>query len=534
MGSYGAIVVGGGHNGLICAAYLSGAIPGEVLLLERRDILGGATVTEEIYPGFSYTTAAQVISLLRPQVVDELRLRDHGFEFIPMESSFTPFSDGRYLLTGESEDRDLESVAQFSERDAETWPAFHRMMGRLADAVRPTLDRPPPDMNGPRLRDLLDAGPVARALRRLSRFDRGQLIKVLTMSSREFVAEWFESDQIRASMGASGAIGLWGSPSTPGTAAMLLHYGLGEMDGQPGAWGYVRGGMGGLPDAIAAAARERGATLRTGATVSRVLLKNGRAAGVELEGGERLEAPIVVSGADPRHTFLGLMDEHDLPTEFRRRIERFRMTGNSSKVNLALSELPGFEMLQGNGSHLRGEIEIVGDHPDYLERAFDDFRAGGCSKEPYLMVVIPSTLDDSLAPPGKHVVSIAARFLPYEPADGPWTDAGRERWGDIVVDAVSRFAPNLRESILHRQVITPLDLESVYGLSGGSIVHGDMSADQLYSMRPAAGWSGYRTPVSGMYLCGSGAHPGGGVMGAPGRNAARVILRDQKRRRRYF
>jgi phytoene dehydrogenase-like protein len=526
-------VVGGGHNGLICAAYLAGEVPGGVLVLERRGIVGGACVTEEIFPGFRYTTTSQVIGLMRPQIIRDLRLREHGFDFIPMGCAFMPFPDGRHLLLGRSDEEDRAAIATFSERDAEAYPRFGRLMARLAEVVRPTLDMAPPDIAHPGPSDLLRARPIARALRRLSGFERGQFIKVLTMSAAAYLEEWFEAPQVRASLAASAVLGTWGSPRTPGTAFNLLHWEMGEMGEVPGTWGFARGGMSGLSEAIASAARSRGAEIRTDASVARIVVEGGRATGVILEDGERIAARLVVSGADPRRTFLGMMDRSDLPGEFVHGIERFRMTGNSTKVNLALSELPDFAALPGDGPHLRGDIHILGDSPDYLERAFDDYRAGRWSSEPLINAVIPSTLDDSLAPPGKHMMSIAVRFAPYRPAAGPWDDEMREEFGDNVIRNLARYAPNLPGAILHRQVLTPLDFEEIYGMTGGSIVHGDMAADQLFSMRPVPGWAGYRTPVAGMYLCGSGAHPGGAIMGAPGRNAARTILKDRRSRRRH-
>jgi phytoene dehydrogenase-like protein len=527
-----AVVIGGGHNGLICAAYLAGRLGGSVLVLERRDIVGGSCVTEEIYPGFRYTTTSQVLGLLRPQIIRDLRLHDHGFDFLPMACTFLPFPDGRYLLLGRSEEEDRRSLSVFSERDAETYPRFGRLLGRLADAVRPTLDRPPPDLAHPGVGDVLNARPFAGALRRLSPFERGQLVKLLTMSAAAYLEEWFESDQARVAGALSAVLGIWGSPRTPGTAFNMLHWDLGEMGEVPGTWGFARGGMGGLAEALASAARARGADIRTGAPVARIVTEGGRARGVVLEDGERIDADVVVSGADPKRTYLGMVDRSDLPEGFVRGIERIRMTGNSAKVNLALSELPDFTALPGDGPHLRGDIHIAGGDPDYLERAFDDYRAGRWSSEPLINAVIPSTLDDSLAPPGQHMMSIAVRFAPYRPAAGPWDDASREAFGDAVVRTFARYAPNLPNAILHRQVLTPLDFEEIYGLTGGSIVHGDMATDQLFSMRPVPGWAGYRTPVAGLYLCGSGAHPGGAVMGAPGRNAATVILKDRSRRGR--
>jgi phytoene dehydrogenase-like protein len=524
---YDAIVVGGGHNGLVAAAYLARAGL-SVAVLERRPIVGGACVTEEIAPGFRVSTTSYVCSLLRPEILRELRLAAHGFKLIPYSTSFIPFPDGRHLLLGLGAEQDAERIARFSRKDADAYPRFNAALRRLADCVRPTLALTPPDLGALGLRGLLDLLKMGQRFRSLRRSDQSLLLKLLTMSVADLLEEWFESPQLRAALSASGTIGLFGSPRTPGTALVLLHYQLGDIAGEASTWGFVRGGMGALAEAIAAAARSHGAVVRTGADVERILVEDGAARGVALDSGEEIEAKVVASNADPKRTFLRLVGPSHLPEEFRRGIEAYRCRGNSAKVNLALSELPSFAALRGDGAHLRGSIEITGDHPDYLERAFDDCRAGRPSERPYLDITIPSTVDDTLCPRGAHVMTVSMKFVPYAPAEGDWR-ARREELGDLVVDTLADYAPNLRRAVIHRQVLTPADFEEIYGLTGGNISHGEMAADQLFAQRPLYGWARYRTPVRGLYLCGAGAHPGGGVMGAAGRNAAREILRDLRR-----
>ncbi|MEK7283296.1 MAG: NAD(P)/FAD-dependent oxidoreductase [Acidobacteriota bacterium] len=521
------IVVGGGHNGLVAAAYLAaGGL--KTLVLERRPIVGGACVTEEIFPGYRFSTTSYVLSLLRPEIIRDLRLKEHGLEVFPCRTSFTPFPDGRSLLMGLGRKEDAEQISRFSKKDAAAYPEFDAAIARMADFIRPTLAAPPPDPSAPGIHDLLSLLKLGNGFRKLPRASQALLIKTMTMSCAALLDEWFESDELKASMAATGTIGTYGSPRTPGTAFVFLHYYLGEANGAPGAWGFVRGGMGGVAEALAASARSRGAAIRTGAAVERILVRDGVALGVVLQGGEEIHGRIVVSNADPKRTFLRLVERSQLPSAFARGIENIRCNGNSAKINLALSELPDFKALPGDGPHLRGGIQVAGAAPRYLEDAWDDYRTGHPSRRPYLEVTIPSTVDDSLAPPGRHVMSISLKFVPFTPARGDWKSR-REELGDLAVETLAEYAPNIRRAVLHRHVLTPLDLEEIYGLTGGNICHGDMALDQLFSMRPLWGWARYRTPIRNLYMCGSGTHPGGGVMGAPGRNAAREILKDRRR-----
>jgi phytoene dehydrogenase-like protein len=525
---YDVIIVGAGHNGLVAAAYL--ARTGlSVLALERRSIVGGSCVTEEIFPGFHFSTTSYVCSLLRPEIIRDLRLKEHGFEMLPCTTSFVPFSDGRHLLFGLGPGRDAEQIGRFSRKDAEAYPRFTAALERLADFIRPTLSLTPPDVAAPGLGGILEMLKMGRRFRNLQRSDQALLIKIMTMSIADLLDEWFESPRVKATLAATGTVAIYGSPRTPGTAYVLFHHQLGEAAGASGTWGFVRGGMGGITRAMAAAARAHGVAIRTDAAVQRILVKDGQAHGVVLENGEEIEGRVVASNADPKRTFLKLIEAAHLPAEFRHGIETFRSRGNSGKVNLALSELPDFVALPGDGPHLRGSLQVTGDTPDYLETAFDDYKAGRPSRRPYLDMVIPSTVDTTLCPPGRHVLSISIKFIPFRLAEGDW-HTRREEIGELAVDTLSAYAPNLRRSVLHRHVLTPVDFEEIYGLTGGNVFHGDMAMDQLFAMRPLYGWARYRTPIRRLYLCGSGAHPGGGVMGSAGRNAAREILKDLRRR----
>ena len=518
---YDAIIVGGGHNGLTAAAYLARA-GRRVLVLERRHLLGGATVTEEIYPGFKYSVCSYVVSLLRPEIVRELDLSRHGLQILPLESTFTPLPDGDYLLRGPDHDSTRREIYRHSPRDADAYDEFGQMMFQMAKAVKPILGMVPPDPTSLAPRDLLALGRLGSFVRGLPEEHFYALAKLMTMSAADLLDEWFESEALKATMSASGIIGTFLGPRSPGTAYVLLHHYMGEIDGAFRAWGFARGGTGAIALAIAGAARHHGAEIRTEAPVARVLVRDGRAAGVALESGKEIAAPVVLSGVDPRRTFLGLVDPALLPEPFVEAIRRYRTRGSSAKVNLALDALPEFTSLPGMGQHLRGAISIS-PSVDYLERAYDDAKYGHFSRQPYMDIVIPSTIDPSMAPPGKHVMSIFVQYAPYELAGG-WNETQRDALGDTVIDTLAEYAPNIRDVILHRQVVTPWDLEQTFGLTEGNIFHGELALHQLFFLRPVPGWAGYRTPIGGLFLCGSGAHPGGGITGAPGRLAALEVL----------
>ncbi|MBI4205973.1 MAG: NAD(P)/FAD-dependent oxidoreductase [Betaproteobacteria bacterium] len=530
--SYDAIVIGGGHNGLVCAAYLARAGK-RVLVLERREQVGGAAVTEEIFPGFKFSVFSYVVSLLRPEIIRDLDLARHGLHILPLESTLTPLPNGDYLAQWSDHDQTRRELARHSLRDAEAYDEFGRLMHEMARAVKPFLGMPAPDPASLKPGDLLGLAQLGRYFRSLGAEKFHALWKLLTMSAADYLDEWFETEALKATKSASGIIGTLLGPRSPGTAYVLLHHYMGEIDGVFRAWGFAKGGNGSVSAAIAGAARGFGVDIRTGAPVARVLVTNGRTTGVALESGEEVRAKLVVSGADPRRTFLGLVGAEHLPADFLEGIHRFRFRGASGKVNLALGELPNFICLPGAGPHssttlracLRGAISIS-PSIDYLERAYDDAKYGEVSRRPYLDIIIPSMIDPGMAPPGKHVMSIFVQYAPYH-VNGGWTDARREAFGDAVIDTLAAYAPNLKSAILHRQVITPADIERIVGLSEGNIFQGELTLQQMFFLRPVPAWAQYKTPIRGLYQCGSGTHPGGGVMGASGRLAARTILKGR-------
>jgi phytoene dehydrogenase-like protein len=521
---YDAIVIGAGHNGLVCAAYLARA-GRRVLVLERNEQVGGAAFTEEAIPGFKFSKFSYVVSLLRPEIVRDLDLARHGLHILPLESTLTPLPNGDYLAQWNDHDQNRRELARHSLRDAEAYDDFGRLMHDMARAVKPFLAMTPPDPMSSRPRELLGMAQLARYLRKLGAPKYHALCKLLTMSAADYLEEWFETEALKATKSASGIIGTMLGPRSPGTAYVLLHHYMGEIDGVFRAWGFAKGGNGSVSAAIASAARAAGVEIRTSAPVSQAIIAGGQAKGVALESGEEIYATEVVSGADPRRTFLGLIGRDQLPRDFVASIERYRFRGASAKVNLALSEPPNLTCLPGVGPHLRGAISIS-PSIDYLERAYDEAKYGEPSSRPYLDIVIPSMIDPEMAPPGMHVMSIFAQYAPYQ-VNGGWTDARREAFGDRVIETLSEYAPNLKASILHRQVVTPADIERSVGLSEGNIFQGELTLQQMFFLRPAPQWSRYSTPIRNFYQCGSGTHPGGGVMGASGRLAAMTMLRTR-------
>jgi phytoene dehydrogenase-like protein len=518
-----AIIIGGGHNGLVTAAYLARAGK-RVLVLERRYRVGGAAISEEIYPGFKFSVFSYVVSLLRPEIIRDLDLPRHGLEILPLESTITPMDNGDYLGSWGDPDKTRREIYRHSPRDAEAMVEFGRLMHYMAQAVKPILGMIPPDPTSLSPRDLLGLLRLGRHFRSLGPEKFHALYKLMTMSSADYLDEWYETDVLKATKSASGIIGTFLGPRSPGTAYVLLHHYMGEIDGSFRAWGFAKGGTGAISDAIAGAARRFGAEIRIDAPVTRVLLKRGRAVGVALENGDELRAKTVVSSLDPRLTFLELVGEAALPDDFLADIHRYKFRGSSGKVNLALAELPNFTCLPGVGPHLRGAFSIS-PSIDYLEHAYDDAKYGEFSRRPYMDVIIPSMIDPHMAPPGKHVMSIFVQYAPYN-VTGGWTDERREAFGDAVVETLSHYAPNLKQAILHRQVITPADIERITGLTEGNIFQGELALQQLFFLRPAPHWAKYRTPVRRLYQCGACTHPGGGIMGASGRLAALQILRD--------
>jgi phytoene dehydrogenase-like protein len=520
---YDAIIIGGGHNGLITAAYLARA-GRRVLVLERRYRVGGAAVSEEIYPGFTFSVFSYVVSLLRPEIIRDLDLPRHGLEILPLESTVTPMANGDYLAAWGDPDKTRREIYRHSPRDAEAMVEFGRLMHHMAQAVRPIISMVPPDPTSLSPKDLLGLLRLGKHFHGLGPEKFHALYKLMTMSSADYLDEWYETDVLKATKSASGIIGTFLGPRSPGTAYVLLHHYMGEIDGSFRAWGFAKGGTGAISESIAGAARRFGAEIRTDAPVSKVLLKRGRAIGVALENGDELRARTVVSSLDPRRTFLSLVGHEALPDEFVADIRRYKFRGSSGKVNLALDELPNFTCMPGVGPHLRGAISIS-PSIEYLERAYDDAKYGEFSREPYMDIIIPSMIDPHMAPPGKHVMSIFVQYAPYH-VNGGWGDDKREAFGDAVVDTLTKYAPNLKNAILHRQVITPADIERMTGLTEGNIFQGELALHQLFFLRPAPRWAKYRTPIRRLYQCGSGTHPGGGIMGASGRLAALRILAD--------
>jgi phytoene dehydrogenase-like protein len=528
MATWDAVVVGAGHNGLVTAAYLARA-GRKVLVLEARNRVGGAAVTEEPWPGFRVSTAAYVVSLFRPEIVRDLELARHGYELLPRNpSSFTPFPDDRSLLMGPDPVLNRLEISKFSRRDADRLPAYEAMLERIARAIEPTLLETPPDPFSGRVGDLLRLGRTGWRFLKLGR-DGPRAVEILTAPARTILDRWFESDELKATLATDAIIGAMASPSTPGTAYVLFHHVMGECNGARGVWGYVKGGMGSLSEALATAARAHGVEIRTGARVAKVRVAGGRATGVVLEDGEEVAAHRVISNADATVTLLGLVGAEHLPDEVAEAVRSIDYSSASLKVNLALSELPSFTALPGHaaGPQHRGTIHVC-PGLDYIERAFDDARAGRPSEAPILECTIPSVVDPAVAPPGRHVMQIFVQYAPYRLAEGDW-DSRKEAFGDRCVDVLETYAPGFRASVLHREVLTPLDIERRFGLTGGNIFQGAMGLSQLSFMRPVPGYADYRTPVHGLYLCGAATHPGGGVMGACGYNAAREILRDARR-----
>ncbi|HYV20686.1 MAG TPA: NAD(P)/FAD-dependent oxidoreductase [Verrucomicrobiae bacterium] len=524
---YDAIVIGGGHNGLVHAAYLAKAGK-KVVVLERRHVLGGAAVTEEVFPGFKFSVFSYVVSLLRPEIIRDLELPKHGLEILPLDGTFTPL-DGDYLWRMDDHGRSIREIARHSRTDAETYEEFGRAMQALCRFVRPILSMLPPDPGKPDIKDLLNLLFLGKRLKNLPYEDRYNLIQLMTMSAADFLDQWFETPALKGTMSASGIIGTFLGVRSPGTAYVLLHHYMGEIDGAFRAWGFAKGGTGAISNAIGSSAAALGVEVRREAPVARIIVKHGKTVGVALESGDEIHADLVSSSLDPRMTFIKLLEPGAVSDEFLEEVKHYKYRGSSGKVNLALDGLPDFTCLPGNGAHLRGAISIS-PSMDYMEKAYDEAKYGAFSRRPYMDCVIPSLTDPSVAPPGKHVMSCFVQYAPYNLKEGPqdW-DRQREAFGDTVVDTLAERCPNIKKLILHRQVMTPLDIERITGLSEGNIFQGELSLEQLFFLRPVAGWARFRTPVRNLYMCGSATHPGGGIMGAPGRLSALEVLKDWKR-----
>ena len=530
MSGYDVLVIGAGHNGLVCACYLAGAGL-KVRVLERRDLVGGAAVTEEFLPGFRNSAASYTVSLLNPKVIRDLRLAEHGLRVVERPiANFLPLPQG-YLELGGGLAATQAEVARFSQRDAERLPEYYAMLQRPADMLRELVLQTPPALRGG-WRDLLGGLGLARQLRQLDIIGRRDLAALLAKSAGELLDGWFESDPIKAALGFDAVVGNFASPYAPGSAYVQLHHCCGEVNGKKGAWGHAIGGMGAITQAMAAEARARGVEISTGVEVARVIVRDGRAQGVALADGTEIAARRVAANVNPKLLFTRLIETSALDADFRARIRDYRCESASFRMNVALSELPDFTALPGrNAQPHHGSGIILAPSLAYMDRAWLDAREAGWSREPIVELLIPSTLDDSLAPPGMHVASLFCQHFRYSLPSGRSWDEARDEAADLVIETVNRCAPNFKASVLGQRILSPLDLEREFGLIGGDIFHGALSLDQLFCARPVLGHGDYRMPVKGLYLCGSGAHPGGGVSGVPGHNAAREMLADVHWRR---
>jgi phytoene dehydrogenase-like protein len=526
------LVIGGGHNGLVCASYLAaGGL--SVRILERRAVVGGAAVTEEFHPGFRNSVAAYTVSLLNPKIIRDLDLPAHGLRVVERRmSNFLPTEDGRYLGVGPG--RTQAEVAKFSARDAQRLGAYGEQLEHIAEVLRQLVLQTPPNVVEGSWRaaipELLRAAGVGRDIRKLDMSLRRELLRLMATSAGDYLDDWFESDPIKAVFGFDGIVGNYASPYTPGSAYVLLHHVFGEVNGKKGVWGHAIGGMGAITQAMARVAMARGVDINLDTPVHRVLVENGRVVGATTPGGVEYRATVVISNLNPKLLYLQLLEPSALPSDFRHRIEQWRCGSGTFRMNVALSELPDFRCLPGRAvaDHHTAGI-IIAPTLAYMERAYFDARTSGWSAQPIVEMLIPSTLDETLAPPGQHVASLFCQHVAPQLPNGESWDQHRERVADLMIQTVDNHAPNFRQSVLGRQIMSPLDLERTFGLIGGDIFHGALSLDQLFSARPVLGHGNYRGPLPGLYMCGAGTHPGGGVTGAPGHNSAREVLADFRR-----
>lgn len=529
--NYDALIIGGGHNGLVTAGYLARA-GFRVTVLESRPVLGGACVTEEVWPGYKVSTLSYLCSLLQKRVVEDLELRKFGYHIYPKDPSFfTAFPDGRHIFFWQDMKKTCDELAKFSKKDAENYPKYEEELAHIAEWLEEMLMELPPNIVRRKFTDMMRLGTLGIKTLKLGDPSIPRLIRIMTQSVKDFLNERFESEEVKTTLATDGVIGTNGGPSTPGTAYILLHHVMGDAAGQRGLWGFVRGGMGAVSNALAASAQAHGATIRTNSRVERVLIKNGRAYGVALKGGEELKARLIISNADPKRTFLQLVEKEHVDKDFLEQMQAFRCEGSSVKINVALNGLPSFKAYPTNGKLALPHKTTMHVCPsmDYIDRAWEDALQGRPSENPMLECTIPTAYDDSIAPPGKHLMSMFVQYGPYSLKNLKWDQNLKDKFADRCLDIMQEYAPNIKDIVEHRQVISPLDMEEEYGLTGGSIFHGDMGLDQLFFMRPAPGWARCKTPIKNLYLCGSGVHPGGGVMGAPGYNAACEILKEKRR-----
>ncbi len=525
MSDLDAIVIGAGHNGLTCAAYL-GMAGLRVHVFERRGVVGGACVTEEFHPGFRNSTAAYTVGLLQPKVIRDLRLHQHGLRIVERRAqNFLPLPDGGYLLTGEG--RTEREIAKFSAKDAARYAAYQAEMNRIGAVLRGLVLRAPPNLLiGNFSRTLGELGKLAAIGKRLWRADGFKAaVNLFRKSAGETLDRWFESDPIKAVLGFDSVVGNLASPYTPGSAYVLLHHTFGEVNGKPGVWGHAIGGMGAITQAMARSAGENGVRIDVHAPVREVIVERGRAAGIVLENGTAFRARTIVTNVDPQSLFQALLPRGAVPNAIRKRMKAWKAGSGTFRINVALSRLPAFSALPGEGDHLTAGI-ILAPSLAYMDRAYRDCVRHGWSRAPIVEMVIPSTLDDSLAPAGAHVASLFCQHVAPQLTDGSSWEQHRETVADLMIDTVEAYAPGFKASVIARQSLSPLDLQRIFGLPNGDIFHGALTLDQLFSARPMLGFADYRMPIPGLYLCGSGAHPGGGVTGAPGHNAASAVIAD--------
>ncbi|MEO7727183.1 MAG: NAD(P)/FAD-dependent oxidoreductase [Burkholderiales bacterium] len=523
---YDAVIIGGGHNGLVCACYLAAAGL-KVRVLERRGVVGGAAVTEEFFPGFRNSTASYTVSLLHPQVIRDLKLQQHGLQILERPvANFLPLADGRYLKIGPTLADTQREVAKYSRDDADALPRYYAMLERVADVMRALAVETPPNVGGG-VRDALAALAAGNRLRRLAMPARRDVLDLFAKSAGQLLDAWFESDALKAAFGFDAIVGNFASPYTAGSGYVLLHHVFGEVNGKKGAWGHAVGGMGAITQAMAAEARARGVEITIGAAVERVTVESGAVRAAILADGSTVAARCIVSNLNPRLLYLNLIDERELDADFVARMRNFQCGSATLRMNVALNELPDFTALPGSNvqPHHQSGI-IMAPSLAYMERAYFDARTSGWSREPVVEMLIPSTVDTTLAPSGQHVASLFCQHFSFALPDGRQWDDCKEAAADLVIETVNRYAPNFKTSVLGRRVLTPLDLERDFGLVGGDIFHGALTLDQLYSARPVLGYAAYRGPLARLYMCGAGTHPGGGVSGVPGMNAAREIARD--------
>jgi len=521
---YDAIVVGAGHNGLVTACYLarSGL---KVLVLERAPYIGGAAVSRQLYKDFTYSNCSYVCSLLRPEIVRTLELPKYGLQVIPYEGGCTMMQNGDHLAIYDHHDSLRREISRHSKRDAEAYDRYSRDVMRQCRFIKPLLLREPPDPTSFRPRDIQELLYLGKRFHGLGEERMYDTLRFWTMSAADFLDEYFESEIVKAHMAGSSIIGTALGPRSPGTAYVLLHHYMGDIDGTVGAWGFARGGMGSITQALGKSLQASGGEIRAAAPVAKIRVRGGRTTGVVLDSGEEIDARLVISNMDVKRTFLDSMDASDLPGEFVRQVRNFKIRGSSGKLNIALDGLPTFPAIPAGSPCLRGDMHVT-DTIEMMERAYDDWKDGRWSRAPYIDMLIPTQIDPTMTPNGKHYMSVFVQYCPYALADGPWTDEKRKAFGATVIDTIARHSPDFKDLILHAEIRTPWDIENEVGLTEGNIFQGELTMDQLLFNRPVPGYAQYRAPVPGLYMCGSSTHPGGGVMGAPGANAASAVLRD--------